>query len=260
MNKIQQVTIREFPIEDIPLSCTWIIISSPGGGKTTLEQNLMYHHKHRYPIAKIMTGSNTAYEEFCGITHPLYVSNGYDEKEHAKFMFRQRVQQDENGNHNPDSAAILILDDVGEDTKIFKNKYMKGTFKIGSRHWTNLVVVSMHYAVEMPPDVRNNASYIAIFRENNEASRKKLYENYGGICGTYKNFCDLLDQLTGDHCCMIISKRTESTNLEDCIFWYRTQITPRFKFGCREYREWAETRYDKDYVNKPDFDFSILNQ
>ena len=29
----KEVTIDEFKIEDIPLSCTWIIVGNPGSGK-----------------------------------------------------------------------------------------------------------------------------------------------------------------------------------------------------------------------------------
>lgn len=127
---------------------------------------------------------------------------------------------------------------------------MRGLFKLGSQHWNQLYIVGSQYAIEMPPDVRKSASYVALFREPEEIERKKLYTNFGGLAGSYDNFCDLMDQLTGDYTCLIFKKRSQSNNMEDCIFWYRTKVLKPWKFGCKEYRAWGKERYDTNYVEK----------
>jgi len=250
MDSVREVEIKEFEIEDIPLSCTWIIIGPPSTGKTTLIENLCYYHKHRYPVARIFMGTEAGYQKFSEIFHPLYVSNYYDEEQEKSHILRQRTCVLENGKDYQGNMAINVLDDVADNPQIFKTKLMKGIFKLGSQHWNQLFMLGTQYAIDMPPDIRKATSYVAIFREPEEIERKKLYANFGGLAGSYNNFCDLMDQLTGDFTCLIFKKRSQSNEIEDCIFWYKGNVLKPWKFGCKEYRSWAKDRYDTNYVEK----------
>ncbi len=247
---MEELTINEFRLEDLPLSCTFIIVGAPGTGKTSFIENVCYYHKHRYPVARIFMGTDDGYKKFCKIFHPLYVSNYYNEEEEKSHILRQRVCALENGTTDKGNYAINIMDDVSDDPRIYKTKILKGLFKLGSQHWHQLFMIGSQYAIDMPPDIRKATSYVVLFREPEEAERKKLYENFGGMAGSYANFCSLMDQLTGDYTCMIIKKRTQSQNKEDCIFYYRTVLLKPWKFGCDEYREWGKNRYNPEYVEK----------
>lgn len=217
---------------------------------TTLIENICYYHKHRYPVARVFMGTEAGYQKFCEIFHPLYVSNYYDEEQEKSHILRQRTCVLENGKDYQGNMAINILDDVADNPQIFKTKLMKGIFKLGSQHWNQLFMLGTQYAIDMPPDIRKATSYVAIFREPEEIERKKLYANFGGLAGSYNNFCDLMDQLTGDFTCLIFKKRSQSNEIEDCIFWYKGNLLKPWKFGCKEYRSWAKDRYDTNYVEK----------
>lgn len=217
---------------------------------TSLIENLCYFHKHKYPVARIFMGTESGYQRFSEIFHPLYVTNYYDEGQEKSHILRQRTCVIENGKGYTGNYAINVLDDVSDDPKIYKTKVMKGIFKLGSQHWEQLFLLGSQYAIDMPPDVRKATSYVALFREPEEIERKKLYQNFGGLAGSYNNFCDLMDQLTGDHTCLVFKKRSQSNKIEDCIFYFQTKILGDWKFGCKEYRQWAENRYNKQYVEK----------
>jgi len=247
----RDIVIKEFKIEEMYPSCTWIIIGVPGSGKTTLIENLAYYHKNRYPVARVMVGTEGGYKRFCGIFQPLFVSNSYDEMHEKTHILRQRTcALDGTMEKSQGKYAINILDDVSDDTKIYRTKTMNALFKLGSQHYNQCFIIGTQYAIDVPPQIRRAVSYVALFKEPNEIERKKLYQNFGGICGTYDDFCDLMDQLTGDYTCMIIDKRSQSSNREDCVFWYRTVLLGDWKFGCKEYREWNNTRYNPNYVEK----------
>ena len=245
-----KVVLDEFSIEEMPLSCTWIIVGQPGSGKTTLMENFAYSLKHRYPVARIFIGTVEGYKKMCKIFHNLYVSNYYDEEEEKSHIFRQQKCSIENGKGYPGNYAINIIDDASDDPKICKTKVMQGLFKLGSRHWNQLLMVGSQYAIDMPPDIRKSVSYVALFREPEEVERKKLYANFGGLAGSYENFCDLMDQLTGDHTCLIFKKRSQSNDMEDCIFYLKTKVLGDWKFGCKEYRDWNKQRYNSEYVEE----------
>ncbi len=242
--------IREFQLEDMPLSCTWIIVGGPGSGKSSFIENVAYSLKHKYPVCRSFVGTEGGYNRFCAITHPLYVSNHYSEEEEKSHIFRQKTCAIENGDKNPANYAINIIDDASDDPKIYKTATMKGLFKLGSQHWHQLLMIGSQYAIDMPPDIRKSVSYVAIFFEPEAGERKKLYQNFGGLAGSYEDFCALMDGITGDYTCLIFKKRTQSKNLEDNVFWYRTKKLGNWKFGCNEYQKWADGRYNKDYVEK----------
>lgn len=242
------IEIPEFKPEEMPLSCTWIVIGPPGSAKTTFMENMAYYRKHVYPTARVFIGTEEGYKHFCKIFHPLYVSNYWDEKEEERHVVRQRTCEMENGRGYPGNYAINIIDDVSDDPKIYKTKLMRGIFKLGSQHWAQLAMIGSQYAIDCPPDVRKACSYIALAREPEEIERKKLYENFGGLAGSYAKFCDLMDQITGDFTFLIFKKRSQSNELDQCVSWYRTKKLGNWKFGCKEYRKHAEERYDPNYV------------
>jgi hypothetical protein len=208
---------------------------------STLRDNLVYYNRRHYPVAKIFNGTEDAKKD-CGKIFPLlYISPEYREEEHKNFIARQRTVKNLGHKH---TGCVMIIDDCTDDPKVFKTKTMRGQFKLGSRHWDNLLIVGTHAAMDFPPDIRKSTSFVAIFKTPDPAERKKIYQNFGGICGTYNKFCELLDQLTGDYTCMIIDKRTQSNNIEDCVFYYRTKQIKSWKFGAGEYRSWSDKRCD----------------
>lgn len=217
---------------------------------TTFIENMCYYLKHRYPVGRVFIGTEGGYKHMCKIFHPLFVSNYYDEEEEKDHIRRQKLCSFENGDDYAGNYAINILDDVSDDPKIYKTKVMRGLFKLGSQHWKQLLMVGSQYAIDMPPDIRKSVSYVAMFFEPEEQELKKLYNNFGGLAGSYENFKDMMEQITGDHTCLIFKKRTQSHRIEDNIFWYKTKLLGDWKFGCREYQDWGKQRYDSKYTEQ----------
>ena len=217
---------------------------------TSFMENMAYYRKHVYPTARVFIGTEDGYKRMCKIFHPLFVSNYWDEEEAKKHAMRQRTCEMENGRGYPGNYAVLIIDDVSDDPKIYKTKLMRGLFKLGSQHWAQLAMIGSQYAIDMPPDVRKAVSYVALAREPEEIERKKLYDNFGGMAGSYSRFCDLMDQITGDYTFLIFKKRSQSNELEECVSWFRTKKMGDWKFGSKEYRAHGDARYDPKYVEQ----------
>jgi len=249
---MMEFRIKEFPIDNIPISCSWIVIGGPGTGKTSLVKDIAYTHKDRYPVAKIHSGtedSNQSYEE----TFPkLFITDGFDEDQEKDHILRQKRCKI-NGCMN--GAAINIVDDCSDKPSIYRSPTFKGLYKNGSRHWNQLFITGLQYGVDFLPDIRKSASYIALFFEPDQNEREKLYRNFGGPCGSFDEFQDIMDQMilpepgreprrTDIHTCMIIKRLDIGPKRENNVFYYKARLHKGFKFGCREYREWDSTRRD----------------
>lgn len=220
---------------------------------TTFMENMAYHLKHRYPVARVFIGTEENYKHFCKVFHPLYVSGYWDDDEERSHIKRQKTCVLENGKNYPGNYAVNIIDDISDDPKAYKSSTIRGLFKLGSQHWAQLLMIGLQYAIDMPTDVRKCVSYVALGREPEKKERLKLYENFGGLAGSFEMFNHLMDKITGDYTFLIFKKRSQSNNLEDCLFWYRTKKLGRWKFGCKEYREWADKRYDTNYVEEIEY-------
>lgn len=241
-------TVRtpEFRLEDIPLSSTWIIVGQPGSGKSTMIENLCYYLKHRYPVARIFTGTPDGFKDMSDIFHPIFVSKDYDETKENMHIVRQKKCVEQNGEKYIGNYAINVIDDA-TSAKAFKSKTFEGLFKIGSRHWAQLFIIGTQYAIDLPPALRKTVSYVAIFFEPEIPEREKLYRNFGGLAGSFENFCKLMDDITGDHTCLVFKKRTQAYGIENNISWYQTEVLGKWKFGCKEYRDWGDARYNTNY-------------
>ena len=242
--KERHITIGEFPIHKIPYSCSWIVIGPPTTGKTTFIDDLCYVNKHKYPVARVWCGTEDTQGKYKKFINNLYITNEYKSDEHEKSIIRQKMSKAEKCQN---SNAIYIIDDCNTERAVFASKLMRGQFKNGSQWWNCLFILGSHYVFDMPPDVRKCVSYVAIFREPSQDERKKLYQNFAIGC-TLAEFNELMDQLTGDHTCLIFQKRSESNKMEDCVFYYKARLHGKWELGCNEYKKWAEERYNKNYT------------
>lgn len=245
---MSKVEISEFDPQSIPDSCTIICIGAPGLGKTNIIEYLCYYNKHRFPTARVWSETELEQGAYRKFIHPLYISEYFDGKELDSNIIRQKTCVAEGC---PNCLCIDILDDINADKSFLKKKNVIGLFKYG-RWWQNATIFGTHYSLDFPPDIRKTVAYIVLFREADVNERKKLYENFGGIVGSFKVFCDLMDQLTGDYCCLVIKKRSQSNELKDCVFYCKAEDMTkiRWTFGCREFNEWANQRYNTKYIPK----------
>ena len=221
-----------------------IVVGKPNTGKTSLIASLLYSKKHIFPVAMIMCGSEDTNGFYKQIVPSTFVYNSYDEEAIKKFVKRQKLARE----HLPNPWAILLLDDCTDNPAVFNSALQQGIFKKG-RHWKMLYIIALQYSMDVKPVIRTNVDLIFILREPILKNRKQLYENYCGIIPSFSIFCTLMDNLTTEHCAMVIHNASKSNNWLDCVFWYKGDLLPKnFKFGSKEYNEFHEARYNPEYT------------
>jgi hypothetical protein len=223
-------------------------------GKSKLTGSILWHKRHIFPIGQVYSGSEESNEAYKLMFPPLNIFNKLDENALTQFKQRQSIAKKhlrvEDG-YNP--WAVQIWDDLSSDTKFFSKPIVKDYYKNG-RHWKMLHINSQQYSLDLKPDIRTCIDGTFLLRESNSKNRKKLYENYAGIVGTFDDFNDIMDELTTDHTSVYINNLIDSNNIEDCVFYYKADLEKipmkrinnnmefDFRVGCPEFWKYSDIR------------------
>jgi hypothetical protein len=243
--------VSQWDIRGIPDSATFIVIGAPGSGKSTFMENVAFYNRDRLPVGRVCVGTETGYARMQKIFPPLFVSDRYDGAEHHEQTNRQRQCIRENGGGYLGNSSFTMFDDVGTRSD-YNSDDIRNMFKRGSQHWAQVAMLGTQYAIDFPPDVRKSVTYVVLFNEPNEQDRKKLYTNFGGLAGSYDDFCDLMDTICEPYTCIVIKLQRPSPNRSENIFWFKTEALPLWKFGCKEYRAWGRERNNPDFIGELD--------
>lgn len=212
-------------------------------GKSTLIKSLLYAKKHIFPVGIAMNGTEDTNHMYKSFMPSTFVYNEYREDKIEDLIKRQKLAMQ----HLPNPWAVLIVDDCTEDTTIFNKPLQIGLYKKG-RHWSLMYILALQYAMDVRANIRTSIDGVFILREPLLKNRRTLYENYASVVPDFEMFCTLMDQLTDNYSAMYIHNFTTSNNWQDCVFWYKAKPPPDdWKFGCPEYWEFHEARYNQEY-------------
>lgn len=254
---IQEIRIKELDLDMIaPITARMneptyggsklVVIGKPGTGKSVLIASILYAKKHIAPVAMVMSGTEDSNSFFRQILPSTFVFNNYNEEQIEKFITRQKLAKQ----HIDNPWAFLVIDDCTDDASIFRKPLQNGLYK-RSRHWKMIYILSLQYCLDVKPTIRTNIDGVFILREPNLRNRKTLYENYASIIPDFKTFCSILDQITNDHTALYIHNATTTNDWKECVYWYKADITKinGFIFGCQDYWEFHNVRYNPEYVD-----------
>ena len=221
-----------------------VVIGKPGTGKSTLIKALLYSKKHIFAVAMAMSGSEDSNHAYKGMMPSTFVFNEYSEDKIKDFIKRQKLA----AQHLQNPWAVMILDDCTDDPRIFNKPIQHALYKKG-RHWNMMYILSLQYAMDVKPVIRTNVDGVFILREPLLKNRKSLYENYASIIPDFTTFCDLMDHLTDDFCCMYIHGSTTTNNWQDCVYYWKAPfVSDDWKLGAPGYWAFHEQRYDVNYI------------
>lgn len=219
------------------------VIGRPGFGKSFLVRYLLYAKKHIFPVGIVLSGSESSNQFYDKMFPPAFIFNELNEEKLKDFKRRQLIAK----KHLENPWAVCILDDVTDDPSVLKKPLFQDYYKEG-RHWKMFLILALQYCLDLKPSIRVCIDGAFLFREPSITVRKTLFENYAGIVGNFETFCELMDKLTDDHTALYIHNASTSNKLEDCVFYFKAPAVPDFKFGCQDYWDFSNERYNREYV------------
>ena len=226
--------LKKFDMASIKDDKVVVFIGKRETGKSFLVKDLLWHHRD-LPVGTVISGTEGANQFYSKTVPPIFIHDEYTPEIINNFVKRQKklVNKQVKGDpeyRNIDTRAFLILDDCLYDNSWVKDKNIRALFMNG-RHYKAFFIITMQYALGIPPNLRTNVDYVFVLREPYNSNRKKLFEQYCGMFPNYEFFCNVMDQCTENFECLVINNNAKSNKLEDQVFWYKAEPHPDFRLG-----------------------------
>ncbi len=234
-----EIQLKKFDMNQIKDDKVVVLIGKRETGKSFLCKDLLHQHKD-IPCGQVISATEAANGYYKKMVPPIFIHDEYKPEIIANVLKRQRMMIDKiNANVTVDPRLFLLLDDCIYDQSWVKDKNVRSLFMNG-RHFKILFIITMQYALGIPPNLRTNVDFVFILRENFVNNRKRLYDHYAGMFPSFEMFCQVMDQCTENFECLVINNNAKSNKLEDQVFWYKASPHDDFKLGGAEYWQWAE--------------------
>ncbi len=276
-----KLPIKEFKMENIADNSAIVMIARRGSGKSWVCRAIL-NHFHYIPVGIIIAPTDKMSTFYGNFFPDSFIYYKYKTEIMQKLFTRQSKIIDKNKEKNKkgkkiDTRAFLLMDDCLSDKKAWAKDDMIYRLLYDGRHYHLMYVLTMQYALGLTPDQRNQFDYIFLFFDSFISNQKKLYDHYAGMFPTFEAFRQVFAQLTLDFGCMVIEttfrknkKReqeqkdkekdgiiNEQTNPVSKIFWYKAGDPKTENMGCRQFRDYHDDNYDKDWRKKEDeFNFN----
>lgn len=216
-----------------------VVIGKKNTGKSTLIQDILFYlSRTGIPRACVFSGteeSNGFYKQFIPGT---FIFDDQDVENSLKAIVanqKKLTMQKRLGevDKNLDTRIVIVLDDIGYKKDILKSEIIRQIFMNG-RHHNIILIVACQYCMDLTPDLRTNADYVYILKQNAGSAKKSLYDNFFGAFEKPKDFRTVLDACTQNYQCLVLDNTIPTTHIPDICFWYKARFGRRFRLGCPE--------------------------
>lgn len=195
-----------------------------------------------------MTGTEANTEHYRNYIPELFIYDGFraDVLENLIDYQQKRRRQ---GRQKP--VFVLLEDCMWDAKKLISEPVVRRIFMNG-RHYGIFFILTLQYALDLPPGLRAQTDYVFACRETCEQNRLKIYDNFGAAVPSFRAFDQVFQTCTENREVCVICLSSLSANLEDNIWYYKAQANLKFRMG--EQGEWWKyhtKNFDPLFFEKP---------
>lgn len=134
----------------------------------------------------------------------------------------KKVRREDIACSSNDEHRIYIVIENLHDPVLYSSRVFNEIMRSG-KIWRVTMILHQQYASGLSPQIRCSIDYVFMAYTKNKSSKKMVYDSYGGVINTFKQFCPIFDELTRDGQWMVVNKRTLSSQIEDTIYYLRIE-------------------------------------
>jgi hypothetical protein len=206
--------LKKFDISKIKEDNVIVIVGARNTGKSYIVKDILWHNQS-LPCGTVISGTEGANHFYGKLVPQMSIHKEYHPEIIANVLMHQKLVAK---NSSKDPRNILVLDDCLYDQSWISDRNIRHLF-MNSRHFHTMFIVTMLYAMNIPPVLRFD--YVFILRENIISNQRKLYAQYAGMFPDFDLFCQVMKQCTENFECLVIDNKAMSNKLEDQVFWYK---------------------------------------
>lgn len=247
-----RLQIKKFDIKKMVDHCTIAMIAKRATGKSFLTKEIMFHKRNISCCIAISRTEklNSFYSDFIP---DIYIYSEYTSDILSRIYERQSIMNEDNktrikNNKKPkDDSLMLIMDDcMSSKGTWLKDPNILELFFNGRHHHISFIL-TMQYAVGIPPEMRSNFDYIFLLAEDTINNRRRLWEHYAGMFPSFDIFQQVFSDITDDYGVMVIDNRIHSKNITDKVYWYKAKSVPKFNVGSNKFKKYHNNQYDNNW-------------
>lgn len=223
----------------------------------------IFYHNSEIPSGIVFSGTEEASPFFGTFIPDIFIHSSFKPEliqtmlEKQKHNIKEKRGMYESiGDYKHDGKTrgnnvFIVLDDMIHDAKEWnKNQRIQEIFFNG-RHYNIFFILTAQYINSIPPNLRTNVDYVFLFNEPSVGSRRKSYENFGGMLPTFNAFCEAMDAATTGHNCLVLKTSGQIRDINDQVFFYCAEDRPKFKVCHPKVWNFHSRRYNKEYDTIP---------
>lgn len=218
-------SFKPFRMEKITDNKILVVVGKRNTGKTSLALDYLYHHKD-IPFCTCVAQTEKHVPKFS--QHLPSYSIHYEFTPELVKRFRDHqlsVMNKSQEDASVDPRGLLILEDCLAEPSALDN--LKFIFFNGRLIKTTLLL-TMQYPLAMPPALRDNVDYYFLFRNTGQSEKERIYKSFAGMFENFEMFDKIYEQMTENHGCMVIDNTSQSAELEDRVFYYKSVVRESF--------------------------------
>jgi hypothetical protein len=247
-----KIKLKKFDLKNMAEHATMAMIAKRASGKSYLTREILYHKRH-IPASVVISKTEKLNKFYGDFVPDFYIFNDFETGILTKIYKRQgklNADNDERkkqGKKLKDDRLMLIMDDcMSSKGSWVKDENILELFFNGRHHHISFIL-TMQFALGIPPEMRSNFDYIFLLAEDFISNRKRLYDHYAGMFPTFDMFQQVFLEVTQDYGCMVIDNRVHSKDITQKVFWYKAKTAPSFKLGDKKYRKHHKKHYDAEW-------------
>ena len=259
-----KIKLKRFDLKNMAQHATIAMIAKRASGKSYLTKEIMYH-KRNLPSCLVISKTEKLNKFYGEFVPDSYIFNSFNTSILTKLFRRQGKLNEDNsrrkkqGKKLKDDSIMLIMDDcMSSKGSWVKDENVLELFFNGRHHHVSFIL-TMQFALGIPPEMRSNFDYIFLLAEDFISNRKRLYDHYAGMFPSFDMFQQVFSDVTENYGCMVIDNRIHSKDITKKVFWYKAKTTPSFRIGSKKYRKYHKKNYNSNWNREiKTFDASSL--